>query len=684
MRRRSVSALAAILVWSIAGPAHLAATSTIVVNTTADELNSDGDCSLREAITAANTDAAVDACGAGAGADTITFAGLGFNAINLLSTLPIVTSDVTIDGATQVRPINAGAAPAPTRILENAGSLILRHVQLFNGSAQHGGAILNDAGATLLIEDSRFDGNGPAEFGGAIYNAGTLTIRRSEFDGNHAQAAPFLGIASAGGALFNTGTLTVEASSFRANQAYRTGGAISGGGSMTIRNSTFSGNDGGNFGGAIASNGTLDIEATTIGANFAAIGGGGVDVTDSSSDTTIGGSVLSNNSRGDCVGAITDAGYNVVSDGSCITASSSIHADAQLDFSSLANGGPTLTLPIKAGGPAVDAIPDGVLGCGSTLATDQRGVGRPQAGACDIGAFERTPDTVAPESELDAVPAEDLTDHHGWYTYDPAFRISATDPRPVLIDHPSGVAETRCVINPAAQPTGFEDLSAACPLAGSGTHLADGVYHVSYASRDIAGNIEAIRTGTLDVDATLPTVACPTSLPMFLRGAAGASLTGTVTDATSGPASATTSAQVSTATIGPTEVDLIGQDNAANFGVAVCYPIVQYAVTYLSPADGPIRAGSWIQVEVALSDALVARISDAEGTQLANGCAVRMALDAGDSTGNCASYSAKRDTFGFRLRTAKTMGPGPHTVHVQVWVGGVLINDASTVIQVRG
>jgi CSLREA domain-containing protein len=46
--------------------------TNIVVNTTDDELNGDGDCSLREAIQAANNDTAVDACPAGSGGDTIT------------------------------------------------------------------------------------------------------------------------------------------------------------------------------------------------------------------------------------------------------------------------------------------------------------------------------------------------------------------------------------------------------------------------------------------------------------------------------------------------------------------------------------------------------------------------------------------------------------------------------------
>jgi len=45
--------------------------AVITVNTTDDELNNDGDCSLREAIESANLNAAVDACVAGSGGDTV-------------------------------------------------------------------------------------------------------------------------------------------------------------------------------------------------------------------------------------------------------------------------------------------------------------------------------------------------------------------------------------------------------------------------------------------------------------------------------------------------------------------------------------------------------------------------------------------------------------------------------------
>ncbi len=53
---------------------NVAYAATIIVTTTDDELNSDGDCSLREAVQAANTNSIVDECLAGSGyLDTPTF-----------------------------------------------------------------------------------------------------------------------------------------------------------------------------------------------------------------------------------------------------------------------------------------------------------------------------------------------------------------------------------------------------------------------------------------------------------------------------------------------------------------------------------------------------------------------------------------------------------------------------------
>ena len=53
----------------------LASAATITPNTTADELNAGGACSLREAISAANGDAAIGGCPGGSGSDTIVLTG---------------------------------------------------------------------------------------------------------------------------------------------------------------------------------------------------------------------------------------------------------------------------------------------------------------------------------------------------------------------------------------------------------------------------------------------------------------------------------------------------------------------------------------------------------------------------------------------------------------------------------
>jgi CSLREA domain-containing protein len=73
--------------------APLARAATITVTTTVDEVNADGDCSLREAIRAANLDQAVDGCAAGAGADTISLP-----AGNYILTLGGVSEDAALTG----------------------------------------------------------------------------------------------------------------------------------------------------------------------------------------------------------------------------------------------------------------------------------------------------------------------------------------------------------------------------------------------------------------------------------------------------------------------------------------------------------------------------------------------------------------------------------------------------------
>ena len=86
--------------------------------------------------------------------------------------------------------------------------------------------------------------------------------------------------------------------------------------------------------------------------------------------------------------AFTSGGYNVLQDQSCTPAATDQVA-ANAGLGSLAdNGGPTRTIELLTGSAAIDAIPAGTNGCGTTITTDQRGYVRPAGAACDTGAFE--------------------------------------------------------------------------------------------------------------------------------------------------------------------------------------------------------------------------------------------------------------------------------------------------------
>jgi hypothetical protein len=99
-------------------------------------------------------------------------------------------------------------------------------------------------------------------------------------------------------------------------------------------------------------------------------------------------------------GTITDAGYNISDDSTCAFAKtgSANNGDNVNPLPSPAglakNGGPTQTIALLSGSPAIDAIPVADCTDQSTppkrITADQRGFPRPDAGeqVCDIGAYE--------------------------------------------------------------------------------------------------------------------------------------------------------------------------------------------------------------------------------------------------------------------------------------------------------
>jgi CSLREA domain-containing protein len=130
-----------------------ASTQTAIIATSLDdELNSDGDCALREAIQAVNTNAAVDACPAvNVLADTITFAVAG--TITVTTQLEILASGgpLMIDGG-EVITVSGGGSSGVFRVLGGI-ALTIQRLAVTDGYAFNShGAGLYDEGGYIIID----------------------------------------------------------------------------------------------------------------------------------------------------------------------------------------------------------------------------------------------------------------------------------------------------------------------------------------------------------------------------------------------------------------------------------------------------------------------------------------------------------------------------------------------------
>ncbi len=397
----------------LAAQAHAAA---ITPNTIVDELNSDGDCSLREAIQAANTNAAVDACAAGEPVPTVDVIGpVVTGTIILTSGTLSVTDDLTIDGP-GVGSLTISGNNASAVLTVDAVTVNLHDLTIADGSTGAGGGGIWNQG-TLTLHSSKVSGNtAPGSEGGGILNSGTLELNDSTVSGN--TAARGGGIDSEGGqvALKNSSvadnaadefgggifadlsaTVTLSRSTVSGNTAtFAGGGIINSGSTVGLDNSTVSGNttlhDSGLFngGGGIFNNsgpfGALTLNNSTVSNNLAVGDGGGIRNYDPSQSTTAPkNTIVASNSGNDCHGTITSAGHNLDSDDTCgLSAPGDLPGTDPMLGSLQNNGGPTETHLPLTGSPVIDA---GSPDCPPS-ATDQRGIARPQGAACDIGAVE--------------------------------------------------------------------------------------------------------------------------------------------------------------------------------------------------------------------------------------------------------------------------------------------------------
>ena len=330
----------------------------IVVNSFAQSPGANGDCTLGEAIQAANTNAAVDGCAAGSssGTDTImlptgtyTLDTINFSTGGGPNGLPGIESNITIQGAGAASTIIerssgagtpdfrffainpngfgdpnirltindvtlrrgrvgnfAGGAIYPNGNGSLDGSLFVNNCILSNNVSTgfYGGAIGNNFGYKATINNSTFTSNS-ASSGGAI-SGSDITVTNSTFTNNTAQ--------SEGGAIQMgyQSTLAISGSTFTNNRitVEGGGGAVSGY-TINISDSIFSGNStstvGGTRGGAIRG-GYVTITRSAITNNTASGAGGGI--SNGASPNTfvdVSNSTISGNTAGGAGGGIDGA-----------------------------------------------------------------------------------------------------------------------------------------------------------------------------------------------------------------------------------------------------------------------------------------------------------------------------------------------------------------------------------------
>jgi predicted outer membrane repeat protein len=314
--------------------------------------------------------------------------------------------------------------------LFNAGALTLSHSAISGNQAATGGGI--DNVGTFALDQTPVTDNTATTKGGGIANSGTMTISFATLGNNQANGA-----AALGGAADNSGTLSVTNSTLLNNTAGKAGGGIENesAGTVTLTNTTLGANSA-TSGGGLDNNGTTFLINVTVAYNNVAAGGSGaglnlaaggraalyntliglntsgVGAAASASDIT---GTVSAASRNNLVGVGGTGGMTNNVNGNVIgVATKTLQATlGTLPPTGIAqppsnNGGPTDTVALLAGSPAIDAGIASILGV-NIPTTDQRGAVRGPAGLNaggnpDIGAYEASSSFVvtSPANTLDA------------------------------------------------------------------------------------------------------------------------------------------------------------------------------------------------------------------------------------------------------------------------------------------
>ncbi len=318
------------------------------------------------------------------------------------------TLTINGNGATIARSA-VGGTPEFRLVYVNIGAnLTLNRVTLTNGRytapGDGGGAIRNDG--TLLLNQSTVSLSSASVGGGILStNASSLVVLGSTLTGNAALT---------GGGIANRGSTLKIINSTLFNNSATDSAATSGGGAIEI---------------GLSTSVTQIINSTIAGNNAFTSSKSGIYQKDGT--LTVQNTIVANNTGGgNCAfvgGTFTDGGNNLESAATCGFGGAVGQGVNPLLGSLASNGGPTQTMALLPGSPAINrgSNAKAVDQNGSALTTDQRGAGfnRIFGALVDVGAYEFScaitfPHTVAADDSADLVNAVACANANGPGTND--------------------------------------------------------------------------------------------------------------------------------------------------------------------------------------------------------------------------------------------------------------------------